>query len=143
MMRVKKLSPDAIIPTRAHAGDAGLDVYSTETITIEGNGDAVIPTGISIAIPEGWVCVVKEKSGRAVKNKLTLGACVIDSGYRGEVFIHLFNNGDEDVVINVAESVAQLVVFPCWCGQPKEVYELNDTDRGDGKFGSTGLHKEG
>ena len=138
-MKVKKLHPEAKIPTRSHDGDAGLDVYNVENIAVMDNSDYVIRTGISIAIPDNWVAIVKEKSGRATKNKLTVGACVIDSGYRGEILIHLFNNSDLPVTFNIGEKIAQLVVVPCWTGQPEEVEELDDTSRGDGKFGSTGI----
>lgn len=138
-MKVKKIDPNAIVPHRAHDTDAGLDVFCVENVGILEGSDAVIRTGISIAIPDGWVAVVKEKSGRATKNKLTVGACVIDSGYRGELLIHLFNNGDVPVTLLIGEKIAQLVVVPCWTGQPEEVDELDETERGEGRFGSTGI----
>ena len=99
MMQVKLLDERATAPTRAHDTDAGLDVYALEDVTIKTQSDAVIRTGISISIPDGWVAIVKEKSGRAVKDKLTLGACVIDSGYRGELLIHLFNNARPEIIM--------------------------------------------
>lgn len=140
MMKVKRLHPDAILPSRAHDTDAGLDVYSLDSLCIFAQGDAIIRTGFSMSLPDGWVAIVKEKSGRATKDKLTLGACVIDSGYRGEVLIHLFNNNTElDIEIEAGQKIAQLVVLPCWCGQPEEVETLDETERGEGKFGSTGL----
>lgn len=116
-----------------------MDVYTIENGAILQHSDALIKTGISIAIPDGWVGVVKEKSGRAVKNKITIGACVIDSGYRGELMIHLFNNNDIPFVYKIGEAIAQLVIVPCWIGQPIEVEDLDDTTRGDGGFGSTGV----
>lgn len=141
-MKVVRLDTNAIVPERAHMGDAGLDVFNCENVAILAQSDKVIRTGISIAIPNGWVAVVKEKSGRATKNKLTVGACVIDAGYRGEVLIHLFNNSDIPVTFNIGEKIAQLVVVPCWTGQPEEVNILEDTERGEGRFGSTGLKNE-
>lgn len=142
-MKVKRLHDNAKIPTRAHDTDAGLDVYCVENEVIREHGDKLIKTGISIAIPDGWVAVVKEKSGIATKNKVTVGACVIDSGYRGELMIHLFNNGDIPATFVMGNKIAQLVVVPCWTGQPEEVEDLDNTPRGDGGFGSTDLDIRG
>ena len=137
-MKVKKLMESATIPQRAHDTDAGLDMFTCENGCIHANKDAIVKTGISIAIPDGWVAVVKEKSGRATKNKLTIGACVIDSGYRGEILIHIFNNNSElPFTYGIGEKIAQLVVVPCWTGQPEEVEMLDETERGEGRFGST------
>jgi len=138
-MKIKRLHENATIPHRAHDTDAGLDVCTIENGVIHVGKDAIIKTGFSMALPDGWVAMVKEKSGRATKNKLTVGACIIDSSYRGEVLIHLFNN---DPLIpftyGMGEKIAQLVIVPCWTGTPEEVEELDDTDRGEGRFGSTG-----
>ena len=83
---------------------------------------------------------VQEKSGRATKNKLIVGACVIDSGYRGEVMIHLFNNSSHvDVMIMAGEKIAQVMLTPCWTGQPVLTDEVSDTERGEGRMGSSGL----
>ena len=136
-MKVKKLMENAKTPTRAHDTDAGLDVYCVENEVIREHSDKILKTGISIAIPDGWVAVVKEKSGIATKNKVTVGACVIDSGYRGELLIHLFNNGDIPATFIMGNKIAQLLIVPCWTGQPEEVENLDDTPRGDGGFGST------
>ena len=139
-MKIKKLTEDAIIPTRAYSSDAGLDVYSTEDVKISEGEDHLFRLGWSCAIPEGWVLIVKEKSGRAVKDKLDVGACVIDSGYRGEVHVHLFNNAlITPVHIKKGEKIAQMILVPCWTGQPEEVETLDDTPRGSGGFGSTGI----
>lgn len=138
-MKIKKLTGDAIIPTRAHSSDAGLDVYSTEDITIMSKSDYLFKLGWACEIPNGWALIVKEKSGRAVKDKLDVGACVIDSGYRGEVHVHLFNNASWHVKIKKGEKIAQMLLVPCWTGQPEEVETLDDTSRGSGGFGSTGI----
>jgi len=137
-MLVKKLVDGAIVPTRAHPSDAGLDLYTISNGCIHPGKDAVVRTGIAVAIQEGYVGVVKEKSGRATKDKLTIGACVIDSGYRGELLVHMFNNGELPFTYKIGEKIAQLVVVPCWVGLPDLVEELDDTPRGEGKFGSTG-----
>lgn len=140
-MKVKILHPNAIIPTRAHDTDAGLDMFTIENGVIQSGQDAIVKTGIAISLPHGWAAIVKEKSGRATKNKLTVGACVIDSGYRGEILIHLFNNGSFPVTYNIGEKIAQIVVVPVWTGSPMIVDELDETPRGEGRFGSTGLNK--
>lgn len=138
-MKVKKIHPNAIVPQRAHDGDAGVDVFAIENGAIHPGKDLVVRTGIIIAIPDQWVAVVKEKSGRATKNKITVGACVIDSGYRGELLIHLFNNDPAlPFTFGIGDKLAQLVVTPCWTGQPEEVEVLDETERGDGRMGSTG-----
>lgn len=139
MMKVKFLHPNAIVPTRAHDTDAGLDVFTIENGVINAGKDGIVKTGIAISIPHGWSAIVKEKSGRSTNNKLTVGACVIDSGYRGEILIHLFNNGDIPFTYKAGEKIAQLVVVPVWTGYPEVVDELDETPRGEGRFGSTGL----
>lgn len=142
-MKVKRLSTGSVIPTRSHDTDAGLDVYTCENGVIHAGKDGIVKTGIAMAIPDGWVAVVKEKSGRATNNKLTIGACVIDSGYRGELLIHIFNNDDKMPFTYLAgEKIAQLVIVPCWTGQPEEVSDLDETSRGVGGFGSTGIKQE-
>lgn len=138
-IKIKKLDPRAVIPTRAHKTDAGLDVYSVEDAVIEANGDYLFGLGWSCAVPEGFALIVKEKSGRAVKDKLHVGGCVIDSGYRGEVHVHLFNAGQKDVIIRRGEKIAQILMIPVWSGIPEVVDSLDETSRGDGGFGSTGL----
>lgn len=138
-VRFKKLVPNAVIPHRAHHNDAGLDVCAIENGCIHAGKDGIIKTGLSIAVPDGWVAIVKEKSGLATTRKISVGACVIDSGYRGEILIHLFNNDATlPFTYGMGLKVAQLVVVPCWIGQPVEVEELEETERGEGRFGSTG-----
>ena len=139
-LNIELLGKYAKVPTRAHSGDAGLDVYATKTYTIKANSDILIPLGWRCEFPEGFVMTVKEKSGRAVNNKLTCGACIIDSLYRGVPHVHLFNNGSNDVLINRGEKIAQLVITKCWDGFPKLVKHVNiETDRNTGGFGSTGI----
>jgi len=139
-MKIKKLHNDAIIPDRANPGDAGMDVYALEDAVIKAGEDYVFPLGWSCAIPDGWALIMKEKSGRAVKDKLDVGACVIDSGYRGEVHCHLFNNSRKiNVPIKKGEKIAQVILVPIWNGTPEIVDELDETQRGSGAFGSSGL----
>jgi len=138
-MLVKRLHPNAMLPQRAHDTDAGLDVFALDGAMIKSHSDELLRTGFAMSLPKGWCAIVKEKSGRATKQKLTIGACVIDCDYRGEVLIHLFNNGDKHVVIGAGEKITQLLIVPVWSGNPFEVDELDETERGEGRMGSTGL----
>jgi len=138
-IKFKKLHPDAVIPDRAHSTDAGMDVYSIETLVIEPWADVKIGLGLACAFPKNYVLLVFNKSGRATKDKLNKGAEVIDSGYRGEIHVHLFNSSHTQVIINKGEKIAQLILMPIWAGQPEEVDLLDETDRGTGGFGSTGI----
>ena len=141
MLYFKKLHPDAVVPTRAHAGDAGMDVYTIEEVIIEPRSDIKTGLGLSCEFDSKYVLLVFNKSGRATMLKLNKGAEVIDSGYRGEIHVHLFNHSDERVIIPKGEKIAQLILMPIWNGLPEEVYELSDTERGSGGFGSTGVKK--
>lgn len=139
MLEFKKLHPDAVVPQRAHDSDAGMDVYSIEDIRIPARGDTVTGLGLACKFPKGHALLVYNKSGRATKLKLDKGAEVIDAGYRGEIHVHLFNHSDVNVIIKKGEKIAQLILVPIWAGQPIEVEELDNTERGDGGFGSSGL----
>ena len=139
MLYFKKLHKDAVIPQRAHLGDAGMDVYSVENVKIAPRLDTVTGLGLACGFPTDFVLLVYNKSGRSTKLKLNKGAEVIDSGYRGEIHVHLFNHSDEWVFIPKGEKIAQLILMPIWNGIPEEVDELSDTSRGSGGFGSTGL----
>ena len=139
MLEFKKLHPDAIVPQRAHDSDAGMDVYTIEDIRIPARGDVLTGLGLACKFPKGHALLVYNKSGRATKLKLDKGAEVIDAGYRGEIHVHLFNHSDNNVVIRKGEKIAQMILVPIWSGQPVEVDELDETERGDGGFGSSGV----
>ena len=139
MLYFKKLHEDAAIPQRAHPGDAGMDVYSIEDIKIKPRSDVMTGLGLACEFSSDYVLLVFNKSGRATKLKLDKGAEVIDSSYRGEIHIHMFNHSDEWVFIPKGEKIAQLILMPIWNGNPEEVDELSNTSRGSGGFGSTGL----
>ena len=93
ILKVKKLHPDAILPSYAHQGDAGLDIYSNETVTIKPREAKKVKTGISMEIPEGYVGLIWDKSGVAFNNKLKTLSGVADSCYRGEILLSLINLG--------------------------------------------------
>lgn len=132
-------------PIRGHATDAGIDFFVPEdygNIVLAPGEDILIDSGIKVIVPKDYALIFKEKSGVAVKKKLTLGASVIDSDYRGVVHFHLFNNGNENQVITAGEKIVQGIVFPISLCNPVEMteenYNLNCTERGEGGFGSTG-----
>ena len=132
-------------PVRGHDTDAGIDFFipdNCNSITLDPGEDILIDSGIKVIVPEGYALIFKEKSGVAVKKKLTIGAAVVDSDYRGVVHFHLFNNGNTTVTINPGDKIIQGIVFPISLCKPLEIsqeeYEGNITDRGTGGFGSTG-----
>lgn len=137
-VRVKKLKPEAKLPTYAHPSDAGMDLYAAEATTILAHGRGVVPTGLAFAIPDGYVGLVWDKSGLALKAGITTMAGVLDAGYRGELRVVLHNTTDTDYTFEAGDKVAQLLVEPIVQGLIVEVSDLDDTSRGDGGFGSTG-----
>ncbi len=142
MFKVMKLKENAIVPKRATKGSAGVDLCACldEPLTIKGRGHALVPTGIAIAIPEGYAAMLHARSGLAIKHGLGLlnGVGVVDSDYRGEVCVGLVNNFDEDYTIQPGERIAQLVLTPVALFEIEECSSLDETERGTGGFGSTG-----
>lgn len=138
-LQVKKLHPDAKLPQFAHATDAGLDLYTVENVAIAPGERISIATGIAVQIPVGYVGLIWDKSGIAQKGGLkTLGG-VIDADYRGEVFVGLLNTGAEQYEFTSGQKIAQMLIQKIEHPEIIEVDELDDTDRGDGAFGSTGV----
>ena len=131
------LDPGAIMPTRAHPTDAGLDLYARSTVVIPARGHATGDTGVHVAIPEGYVGMLKSKSGLNVKKNI-LGEGVIDAGYTGPIVVKLYNQGDEDVTVEAGQKLIQLVILPILTPELELVGSLEQTERGDGGFGSTG-----
>ncbi len=136
--KVKKLTPDAIIPSYAHKGDAGLDLYASETITFLPGEYKSIPTGISLALPKGTVGLIWDKSGLSIKYGLkTLGG-VVDASYRGEILVGMINLGKKSYTFEKGHKIAQMLIQKVEYVKIKEVAELDKTSRGKGGFGSTG-----
>ena len=139
-----RLYEDAIIPVRAHPTDAGLDLsaYTAQSvpITLAPGERAVVPTGVAVAVPEGYVGLVCPRSGLAAKHGITITNApgVIDSGYRGELKVVLQNTSDEPFTLEHEARIAQLVITPALHVDVVEVTEFSSTDRGEGGFGSTG-----
>lgn len=139
-MKVKKLKDNAIIPTRGSIDAAGWDLYSTDDYSIAPGGMVKISTGLAFEIPKNNFGGVFPRSGYATKKGLRLANCVavIDSDYRGEVLVPLYNDSDEVQNINVGDRIAQMVILPFTSVNMEETNELNETERGEGGFGSTG-----
>ena len=142
-MKVKvMLDPGAKMPTRAHENDAGLDLYSTVDTVLPvmsacTDGSVRIDTGVHIEIPEGYVGMIKSKSGLNVNNGVTSEG-VIDSGYTGSIMVKLYNHGKNPVKIVKGQKISQLVLLPIITPDLELVDSLEDTERGAGGFGSTG-----
>jgi len=134
---VKKVTPEAILPTRAHADDAGLDLYAYEDGVIAPGEGLVARTGIAIALPEKTVGLVADRSSMAKRGVKTSGG-VIDAGYRGEIHIIFRNITTEEVRFERGERIAQLLILPCLTPAVVESLDLDETHRGAKGFGSSG-----
>jgi dUTP pyrophosphatase len=140
-LRVIKLKDNAVVPTRAHPGDAGLDLYSTEIAHLGPGERWSVGTGIALEIPEGHAGLVLPRSGLAREHGIALvnAPGLIDAGYRGEVRVLLLNTDPAETVrIEAGARIAQLVLTPVAIAAPVEVTELSDSARGEGGFGSSG-----
>ena len=138
---VTRLRDDAILPTRAYAGDAGLDLAACERHEIAPGERALVGTGIAVAIPDGHAGLVTPRSGLATKNGITIVNTpgLVDSGYRGELRVILHNTDrSEAFVVEPGMRIAQLVVVAVPGAEPREVDELPGSERGAGGFGSSG-----
>jgi dUTP pyrophosphatase len=136
-LSVKKVVPEAILPTRAHPGDAGLDLYAFEDGVLPAGGGLVARTGIAIALPENTVGLVADRSSMAKRGVKTSGG-VIDAGYRGEIHIIFRNITHEEVRFTRGERIAQILILPCLSPAVVEVESLDETVRGAKGFGSSG-----
>lgn len=135
-MRWKKLHPDAKL-TRGSANSAGYDLYSLQSTCVPPHGKIKLPTGVAVEIPPGYVGLILDRSSMAAHGFRQLGG-VIDSDYRGEIFVVLGKVSGGEYSIMAGDRIAQLVVVPCWTAEPQEAEELSATQRGEGGFGSTG-----
>ena len=131
------LDKGAYLPTRAHEADAGYDLYAKEAWTIFPGKSKVFDTGVHVQIPNGYVGMIKSKSGLNVKNGL-VSEGVIDSGYTGSICVKLYNHGMNPVTIEIGQKISQMVIMPIYTPELEVVDELEDTDRGNGGFGSSG-----
>jgi len=136
---IKKLSADAIVPSRASQGSVGYDLYSTEdTVVPCQRGRVVVGTGIAVGLPDGVYARVAPRSGLAAKHCIDVGAGVIDPDYTGEIKVIMFNHGDVDYTIKQGDKIAQMILERCETPPIEEVIEIEDTVRGARGFGSSG-----
>jgi len=134
---VKFLTPTAKLPTRAHADDAGLDLYADESALIPAHGRAWVKTGVTVAVPPAFVGLVWPRSGMA-GDGLSVDAGVIDCGYRGEVKVLVTNGTDLDAVILAGQKIAQLLIQNIASPAMEVVIDLPKSGRGENGFGSSG-----
>ena len=138
---IKRVRAEAVVPERAYAGDAGLDLASCERVELAPGARALVPTGLAVAIPEGYAGYVQPRSGLAAKHGISIVNTpgLVDSGYRGELLVNLVNHdGDETFVVEPGMRIAQLVVLPVPPVELVEVDELPESERGPSGFGSSG-----
>jgi dUTP pyrophosphatase len=138
---VRRLDPDATLPTYARSGDAGLDLFSAEALTLQPGERATVPTGIAVAIPEGYAGFVHARSGRALKEGLALPNApgLIDSGYRGELKVVVVNlDLSSPIDIKRGDKIAQLVIQRVETTAVEAVDVLPESERGEAGFGSSG-----
>ena len=137
---IQRLRPDAVIPERAYAGDAGLDLSACERVELGPGKRAVVGTGLAVAIPDGHAGFVQPRSGLAARHGITIVNTpgLVDSGYRGELRVVLLNTDREHAfVVEPGMRIAQLVVMPVRAPEPFEVDELPESERGVRGFGSS------
>lgn len=151
ILEYQKTHEDVHTPDRANPSDAGLDVFYSpqwgdirEPVSVVPGDSVILPTGLKFGVPHGYMLEVKNRSGNAAKKSLLVGACVIDSGYEGEVFINLHNVGREPQDVQPGDKIAQVVLLPVVHFRPQETvgnlydYPMTISNRGDGALGSTG-----
>jgi dUTP pyrophosphatase len=137
---VRKVRPDAVLPSRAYDGDAGLDLAAADAVVLAPGERAVVGTGLAVAVPAGHAGFVQPRSGLAAKHGITIvnAPGLVDSGYRGEVKVVLLNTGDQPFAVEPGMRIAQFVVLPVAAVELVEVADLPDTDRGERGYGSSG-----
>jgi dUTP pyrophosphatase len=143
---IKRLAPDLPLPARAHPGDAGLDLFAAAAVTLRPGERAVIPTGVAIALPDGYAAFVHPRSGLAARHGVTLvnAPGTVDAGYRGEIRVTLINtDAHHPVSFQRGDRIAQLVIQQVARVVLHEVETLPGSARGEGGFGSTGGHAAG
>lgn len=137
-MKVKKLSPLAKLPQRAHPTDSGADLFALERTVLPARAITKVHTGIAVELPENTSGIIWGKSSVESKGIKAM-AGLVDAPYRGELIVCMYNLNEQDFVFEAGQKIAQLVVLPTLYPAFEEVSELTDTTRGDGGFGSTGV----
>ena len=141
LVKISKVTEDAKLPEYAHPTDAGADVFANETVTLSGGDTVIIKTGIKVAIPIGYEIQIRPRSGLSYKTGLRVANApgTIDSDYRGEVGVIMYNTSDENITIFKGDKIAQMVLSEVPMIKWNEVESLDETERGEGGFGSTGV----
>lgn len=137
-MHIKVKLDKAILPCRAHAADAGYDLFARHDIYIQPQGKVTADTGVHIEIPAGYFGDIRPKSGLLFNHDIVVGSGTVDSGYTGAVKVRIINFGNEAYQFHKGDKIAQMVIVPCLTPELTEVQELEETERGTGGFGSTG-----
>ncbi len=140
-LKIERVHEHAKLPNYAHATDSGLDLYSVENVILQPGERRLVGTGLRIQLPPNTEAQVRPKSGLALKKGITLlnTPGTVDEGYRGEVGVILINLSEEAYEVEVGKKIAQMVIMPVLKVEVEEVESLEDSDRGEGGFGSTGI----
>ena len=139
-VKIQRTNKDIQLPSYAHAYDAAFDLRAAEEATLAPQERKIIKTGLKMAIPEGNVGLIWDRSGLAAKHSMHTLAGVVDAGYRGEVGDVMINLGQESFTVEKGMRIAQMLIQPIILANLQEVEELDETTRGEGGFGSTGTH---
>lgn len=141
MLKIQKINELAIVPNRANPSDSGLDLYSTEDCYLESGDSLAIGTGWKMSVPIGYEIQIRPRSGLALKKQITVGNSpgTVDSEFRGEVKVILHNESSVSFQVKQGDKIAQMVIAPVLLWNPEVVESLDETDRGEGGFGSTGV----
>jgi dUTP pyrophosphatase len=137
-IKIKRLNADAKLPTYAHPGDVGMDVYSLEDYELKPMERRIFHVGFAMEFPSGFAAIIKDKSSLPMKYGIHTMGGVFDAGYRGEYNVNLINLGSEAYKISKGDKIAQIIIYPVEIADLEEVEELSDSSRGVGNFGSTG-----
>lgn len=139
-LKIKRLDKELELPNFAHEHDAAMDLRASHDEILQPGEKKIVKTGIQMAIPKGYAGLIWDRSGLAAKNSIHTMAGVIDAGYRGELGVVMINLGKENFQVEKGMRIAQLIIHPILNMKVTEVENLDETSRGEGGFGSTGLH---
>ncbi|MFH1170481.1 MAG: dUTP diphosphatase [Candidatus Vogelbacteria bacterium] len=137
-IRIKRLHPETKLPSYAHPGDVGMDLFSLDDYELKPGERRIFPVGFALEFPTGYAAIVKDKSSLPKNGGIHTMGGVFDAGYRGEYNVNLINLGQDSYQIKQGDKIAQLVIFPVAIAELREVETLSDSSRGSGRFGSTG-----
>ena len=140
VLKLKKLHKDAIIPQYQTEGSVGFDLHSITNLNLKSGEKAIIKTGLAVEVPKGYEMQVRQRSGLSISypSYICIGVGTIDSDYRGEIIIPVINNNAGRFIVRKGDRIAQGIIAPVIQCEIKEVEELNETERGQNGFGSTG-----